>query len=153
MTSTPRELTVTNVFDEYDNLLTGAKNKADRNAVKTWKFRKVEVKSGKFSYANMGAYGGWKYTSAGYTPESDFIWWANITDAELGDKVNWRMEFSYNGNKFTLCRRKVLSAIRITKSIKWCSVSSLPARDLWAASLTRQDLSRAIGYSLLMPTT
>lgn len=102
VTSTPRELTVTNVFDEYDNLLTGAKNKADRNAVKTWKFRKVEVKSGKFSYANMGAYGGWKYTSAGYTPESDFIWWANITDAELGDKVNWRMEFSYNGNKFTV---------------------------------------------------
>lgn len=104
VTSQPIALTVTNCFDEFDSLLFGAKDKTDKGAKKVWKLRNVEVKSGRFSYCNMGAYGGWKYTSAGYTPESDFIWWASITDAEIGDKINWRMVFNYSGGKYSVLK-------------------------------------------------
>ena len=35
-------------------------------------------------------------TSAGYTPESNFAWWANVTAAEAGDQS---MVFEFDGNK------------------------------------------------------
>ena len=63
-------------------LFTGAKDKADADATKAWGFR--EVKWG--SVCNMGAHGGWKYTSAGYTPESNFAWWGSANLAQAGDQ-------------------------------------------------------------------
>jgi hypothetical protein len=36
--TTPKTITVTNVFDEWENLFTGAENKADKTAKKTWEF-------------------------------------------------------------------------------------------------------------------
>lgn len=75
-------VTVTNVFDEWMGIFTGAANKADIHAAKTWKFR--EVKWG--SVCNMGAYGGWKHTEAGYTPESNFAWWGSVNLAQAGDQ-------------------------------------------------------------------
>ena len=75
-------VTVTNVFDEWMGLFTGAKDKTDADATKAWGFR--EVKWG--SVCNMGAHGGWKYTSAGYTPESNFAWWGSANLAQAGDQ-------------------------------------------------------------------
>ena len=72
--------------------ITGATDKSDKSAKKTWKFREVSWGS----VCNMGAHGGWKYTSAGYTPESNFAWWANVTAAEAGDQS---MVFEFDGNK------------------------------------------------------
>lgn len=89
-------ITVTNVFDIFDRYLTGATDKADKSAKKVWRFRKVQWGS----YCNMGAYGGWKYTSAGYTPESNFAWWSNITD--LSTLGNQSMVMSYNGTTMTI---------------------------------------------------
>ena len=76
----PVVVTVTNVFDDWSTYFTGATDKSDKSAKKTWKFREVSWGS----VCNMGAHGGWKYTSAGYTPESNFAWWANVTAAEAG---------------------------------------------------------------------
>lgn len=78
----PVVVTVTNVFDDWSTYFTGATDKSDKSAKKTWKFREVSWGS----VCNMGAHGGWKYTSAGYTPESNFAWWANVTAAEAGDQ-------------------------------------------------------------------
>ena len=64
----PVVVTVTNVFDDWSTYFTGATDKSDKSAKKTWKFREVSWGS----VCNMGAHGGWKYTSAGYTPESKF---------------------------------------------------------------------------------
>lgn len=63
----PVVVTVTNVFDDWSTYFTGATDKSDKSAKKTWKFREVSWGS----VCNMGAHGGWKYTSAGYTPESN----------------------------------------------------------------------------------
>ena len=88
----PVVVTVTNVFDDWSTYFTGATDKSDKSAKKTWKFREVSWGS----VCNMGAHGGWKYTSAGYTPESNFAWWANVTAAEAGDQS---MVFEFDGNK------------------------------------------------------
>jgi hypothetical protein len=88
----PITITVTNVFDQWSGYITGAKDKADITAEKKWKFRNVTWGS----VCNMGAYGGWKYTSAGYVPESNFMWWANVTEAMVS---NLYMTFQFNGNK------------------------------------------------------
>lgn len=90
----PFEFTVTNVFDPWSKYFTNAVDKADKTAKKTWRFRQVSWGS----VCNMGAHGGWKYTSAGYTPESNFAWWANVTLATAGDQ---KMVFEYDGNKLT----------------------------------------------------
>lgn len=91
----PISITVTNVFDQWSGYLTGAKDKADITAEKKWKFRNVSWGS----VCNMGAYGGWKYTSAGYVPESNFMWWANVTEATVGNQY---MTFKFNGNKLAV---------------------------------------------------
>lgn len=90
----PVNISVTNVFDDWSTYFTNAVDKSDKSAKKTWKFREVSWGS----VCNMGAHGGWKYTSAGYTPESNFMWWANVTAAEAGDQS---MVFEFNGNKMT----------------------------------------------------
>jgi len=103
VTSNVFNLTVTNVFDEYDNLLTGAKDKTDATAKKTWKFRRI-VNGSTVGYAHNGAHGAWKYTSAGYTPESiaGVAWWGTIGDNEMGDHIKQRMVFAYDGSKITI---------------------------------------------------
>jgi hypothetical protein len=88
------QITVTNVFDKWAGYLTGAENKADKTASKTWGFREVSWGS----VCNMGAHGGWKYTSAGYTPESNFAWWASVNYSTAGDQT---MVFEYDGSKMT----------------------------------------------------
>jgi len=89
-------ITVTNAFDPYNGIITGAKNKADVTAKRTWTWRQVD----NGSICNMGAHGGWKYTSAGYVPESDFIWWAsyNLETGKVGEE---KMVFEFDGFKMT----------------------------------------------------
>lgn len=103
VTSKVFKITVTNVFDEWDNFLTGAADKADVNAKKVWKFRRLPNGTD-FAYGHNGAHGAWKYTSAGYTPESikGVAWWGEVTDAMMGDNINMRMVFSYSGNKMQI---------------------------------------------------
>lgn len=88
----PVKITVTNVFDEWDGFLTGAKDKSDKAATKTWKFR--EDKWGLVCF--MGAYGYWKY----YEPEISHgnAWWGQTTLAQAGDQ---KMIFEYDENKMT----------------------------------------------------
>jgi hypothetical protein len=93
--STPVQVTVTNVFDPWMGLFTGAESKADMNATKEWGFR-----SDLSAVCDMCAHGWWKATSAGYTPESfsGVTWWNNITFDAAGDQ---RMVFAVDGNKLT----------------------------------------------------
>ena len=89
-------VTVTDVYDPWAGMLTGAKSNTDKSAKKTWSWREVSWGS----ICNMGAHGGWKYASAGYTPESNFAWWANFTLADV-DPSKERMVFEYDGSKMT----------------------------------------------------
>ena len=89
-------IVVTGVFDPWAGMLTGAKDKTDKSAKKTWSWREVSWGS----ICNMGAHGGWKYASAGYTPESNFCWWANYTLANV-DVTKEKMVFEYDGSKMT----------------------------------------------------
>ena len=93
--STPVQVTVTNVFDPWMGLFTGAESKADMTATKEWGFR-----SDLSAVCDMCAHGWWKSTSAGYTPESfsGVTWWNNITFDAAGDQ---RMVFAVDGNKLT----------------------------------------------------
>lgn len=60
----PVVVTVTNVFDDWSTYFTGATDKSDKSAKKTWKFREVSWGS----VCNMGAHGGWKYTVQAILP-------------------------------------------------------------------------------------
>lgn len=89
----PVSITVTNVFDEWSNFLTGAEDKADKSAQKTWKFRE----SYKNIVAGFGAHGAWRY----YNPIetcSALYWWGQVSPAQVGDQ---KMVFDFNGNKMT----------------------------------------------------
>ncbi len=93
--SVPVQITVTNVFDEWMGHFTGAKDKSDMTASKTWGFRQ-----GLAAVCDMCAHGYWKYASAGYTPESfaGITWWGAIKYETAGDQT---MVFEVDGNKLT----------------------------------------------------
>lgn len=95
VTSTPIQITVTNVFDPWMGLITGAKDKSDMGATKEWGFR-----TDLSAVCDHCAHGWWKFASAGYTPESfsGITWWGAIDFATAGDQ---RMVFAVDGNKLT----------------------------------------------------
>ena len=95
VSSIPVQVTVTNVFDEWMGFLTGAVDKTDMTAKKTWGFRQ-----GLAAVCDMCAHGYWKYASAGYTPESfaGITWWGAVTYETAGDQT---MVFEVDGNKLT----------------------------------------------------
>lgn len=88
----PVTITVTNVFDDWSTHFTGAADKADQQAQKTWTLREVSWGS----VCNMGAHGGWKYVDAGYVPESNFAWWASVSLADAGHQT---MVFKFDASK------------------------------------------------------
>ena len=98
VSSIPVQVTVTNVFDEWMGFLTGAVDKTDMTAKKTWGFRQ-----GLAAVCDMCAHGYWKYASAGYTPESfaGITWWGAVTYETAGDQT---MVFEVDGNKLTTMR-------------------------------------------------
>lgn len=84
----PVTITVTNVFDDWANLFTGAENKADASAMKTWRFN--QVGEGGAYVCHNGAYAAWNY----YDPENKGIcWWGGVTLESTGDM---KMEFKYD---------------------------------------------------------
>ena len=93
--STPVTYTVTNILDPWAAMLTGAKDKADANASRNWGFR-----TDLSLVCDMAGHGWWKYTSAGYTPETfkGITWWNGITYADAGDQ---RMVFKLGGYAMT----------------------------------------------------
>lgn len=90
--SNPLTITVTNVFDPYDNLLTGAVDKADKNAKKVWLYGSTN----KGNATTNGAYGYWKYLD----PFSDNTWWSPVKQASIVDES--KMELAYDGMKLTI---------------------------------------------------
>ncbi len=67
--SAVKDLTVTNVFDEWSNFFTGAVDKSDKGKKKVWRFR--EAIGGVISICNNGACGGWNYYAPDYAACSD----------------------------------------------------------------------------------
>lgn len=91
----PIHISVTNVFDLFDNYFTGAENKADKSAGKRWEFRNSQ----QGYVCHMGAHGAWKYATSGITPEGPGVaWWGQTTRATAGEQT---MVFEYDGNKLT----------------------------------------------------
>lgn len=88
--STPVELTVTNVFDAWSTCLTGAKDKSDKGARKTWRFRACED-----VVCYNGAYGFWNYTPVDQVTGN--AWWGQTSLETAGNQT---MEFAFDQNAF-----------------------------------------------------
>lgn len=95
----PFTFTVTNVFDDWSNYFTGAENKADKTASKTWVFRGVKA-GDKYRITLNGAYGAWKYGDGSASGIDAIIasnsWWSDHTIEEAAD---YKMVFNYENNK------------------------------------------------------
>lgn len=98
--STHKKVTVTNVYDPWVGMLTGAKDKTDKSAVKTWGFRSVDgmgndTPGDPAGYiCAMSAYGFWKWYP--HTQVSGQAWWGQVTYGTAGDQT---MKFTYSGTK------------------------------------------------------
>ena len=82
------QITVTNCFDVYDELLSGAKDKSDITAKKTWKF--LDANGALYN----GQYGNWKY----YPMSPGLNSWGTVNTADVDEKT---MTFEFNGHKMT----------------------------------------------------
>lgn len=90
---------VTDVYDPWFGLLTGAKDKFDKGAVKTWGFRSSNGADGvdlgndpSGTICGMSAYGFWKWYP--YAQTSGQAWWGVVTFGDAGDQT---MKFTYDG--------------------------------------------------------
>lgn len=88
VTSKKFNISVTNCFDEYDFLLSGAKDKADKTAKKTWTFLGVT------GALYNGMYGNWKY----YDPVPGQNTWGTVDTGAIPEQT---MVFEFEGNKMT----------------------------------------------------
>lgn len=82
------QISVTNCFDDYDRLLSGAKDKADKAAKKTWKF--LQVKGALYN----GMYGNWKY----YDPIPGQNSWGTVNTGTIPEQT---MVFEFAGHKMS----------------------------------------------------
>jgi len=95
------QVTVTDVYDPWVGKLTGAKDKFDKTAKKTWGFRIVKGDGSDSTDPNdyvccEPAYGFWKWYAP--TTVSGQDWGGKQTFATAGDQ---KMVFEYNGQKLT----------------------------------------------------
>ena len=93
----PVQVVVTNAFDDWQTSFTGAVDKSDITAKKTWTFRPVA--QGETSYVCWrGAHGAWKYYN--YNADEDYYsaWWNQVTPEEAGPQT---MVLEFDGNKIT----------------------------------------------------
>jgi hypothetical protein len=79
---------VTNCFDEYTHFLTGAQDKADKTAKKTWTFADAT------NVLYEGAHGAWKYLDL---EPGVGKWWAPALTADEREQT---MVFEFDGNNF-----------------------------------------------------
>lgn len=93
----PVQVTVTNCFDPWQTLLTGAVDKADKTAKKTWEFWPGPGKN--VVYYN-GMYGNWLVDGTVKSIHDGLNSWdgGGTTLAAAGA---WTMVFEYNGQKLT----------------------------------------------------
>lgn len=89
VTSKKFKITVTNCFDDYDRLLCGAVNKADKAAKKTWKFLPVS------GALYDGEYGFWKR----YEPTPGKYAWEPLIDISTLTEQTMTLEF--DGHRMT----------------------------------------------------
>ena len=92
-------VTVTDVYDPWVGMLTGAKDKFDKSASKTWGFRSSNGADGtdlngdpSGTILGMSAYGFWKWYPFAQT--SGQAWWGVVTYGAAGDQT---MKFTYDG--------------------------------------------------------
>jgi len=88
VTSKTFHVTVTNCFDVYDQLISGAKDKADITAKKTWTFQNVS------GALYNGMYGNWKY----YPVAPGLNSWGTVNTANVAEKT---MTFEFDDHKMT----------------------------------------------------
>lgn len=88
---------VTNCFDPWETLLTGAVSKVDKTAKKTWEF--WPSKNNQIVYFN-GMFGNWKYVEGDISKihEGHNNWGGVVNLTTAG---NYTMTFEYNGRKMT----------------------------------------------------
>ncbi len=92
----PVQVTVTNCFDPWQTLLTGAKDKSDNTAKKTWEF--WPSPNNKVVYFN-GMYANWLAGGVNMIHEAFNNWDGGGT--KLSVAGNYTMVFEYKGNKLT----------------------------------------------------
>lgn len=97
VTTDPITITVTDVYDEWDGLLTGAVDNQDKTASKTWTFREVmnTATTHEYEICWMGPHGAWR---DGVAPENTNAYWAAHSLDEIGPQT---MVFAYDGNTLT----------------------------------------------------
>ena len=91
------EVKVSDVYDPWVGLLTGAKDKFDKSATKVWGFRSSDGADGtdlngdpNGTILGMSAYGFWKWYP--YSQTSGQAWWGVVTFGQAGDQT---MKFYY----------------------------------------------------------
>lgn len=109
ITSKRFKVNVTNVFDEYDFYLSGALNKADKTAKKTWKFMPVS------GALYNGQYGNWKY----YDPVPGQNSWGTIDTETLAEKT---VTFEFDNHKMSIH----LASGEISKTGTWSFTHETP---------------------------
>lgn len=92
----PVQVTVTNCFDPWQTLLTGAEDKSDNTAKKTWEF--WPSPNNKVVYFN-GMYANWLAGGVNMIHEAFNNWDGGGT--KLSVAGNYTMVFEYKGNKLT----------------------------------------------------
>lgn len=90
VTSKKFKISVTNCFDDYDRLLSGAKDKADKAAKKTWTF--LQEPGALYN----GMYGNWKYFDP-FLPGTN-AWGPVVNTATVPEQT---MVFEFDGHKMT----------------------------------------------------
>ncbi|WP_286832905.1 MULTISPECIES: hypothetical protein [unclassified Proteiniphilum] len=109
VTSKKFNISVTNCFDEYDRLLSGAKDKADKTAKKTWTF--LQVTGALYN----GMYGNWKY----YDPVPGQNSWGTVNTATIPEQT---MVFEFNAHKMTT----YLGSGAVSKEGTWAYTHNKP---------------------------
>lgn len=93
----PVQVVVTNAFDDWQTSLTGAIDKSDIAAQKTWTFRTV-AHGETPCVCWRGAHGAWKYYNYDADEDYDSSWWNQVTPEEAGPQT---MVLEFDGNKIT----------------------------------------------------
>jgi hypothetical protein len=119
-------VTVTNCFDEYDHLLSGAENKADLTASKTYTFNRIQTQSVLYE----GAHGAWK----AFDVEPGIgKWWApTLTPAEREQF----MTFEFDAHRFTT----YASNGTLTSEGSWAYTHETPEEKVYGEFITTKPV-------------
>ena len=131
VTSKKFKIKVANCFDEYDFLLSGAKDKADKTAKKTWVFMPVS------GALYNGQYGNWKY----YDPLPGQNSWGTVNTATVPEQ---KMTLEFNGHKMTT----YLASGAVSKVGTWAFTHDKPEKVTGVFITTIPVMGTSISWSL-----